>query len=599
MTTLHPLRTKSRKISWKDNLPHSTDYDDRFFQPNAIEETNEVFIQGNNLLNRWKNNNSRNFTIGELGFGFGLNFLITIKKWHEESTKNNDMWLDYISIDCYSLKIKDFKKVFESFPELKEFSEEFIKSFPIETNGYTRISFPKYKIRLTLIIDEAAKALESLIKNENNKIDAWYLDGFDPSKNPAMWSDSILKKIANLSNKDSTFSTYTAAGFVRRGLEKNNFKVYKVKGFGNKRHKLQGVYTNDTRSHKSNQLPGKVAIIGAGLAGSCLAFKLAKYGVQVDIFDKNKELIANPMASMYPKFSLGTDARSFLLTQAYFYSYKFYTEILESFVNTGILFLNNNADRDYWIKRINKLDRDDLFQNITAEEINSKNNLNQHYDGIIIKYGANISINELNNKLLNTKNIKIIKDHDFIKYQLEEKIKIIFKNDRFYDDYSHLVICSGDSLKKIIPNIGIKYGAIAGINEKSLHKIKYPINGDGYVLPESNKINWAGSIYSNENLFKNNAIDFEEIIKKNSHILSNQNKNNIKRSWIGTRASLPDYLPVAGQIENNKIFTIGGLGSRGLSLAPLLAEVIMNDICNIPSAISNEIRDAISPLRFK
>mgnify|MGYP003320489451 FL=1 len=144
MTTLHPLRTKSRKISWKDNLPHSTDYDDRFFQPNAIEETNEVFIQGNNLLNRWKNNNSRNFTIGELGFGFGLNFLMTIKKWHEESTKNNDMWLDYISIDCYSLKIKDFKRVFESFPELREFSEEFIKSFPIETNGYTRISFPKY-----------------------------------------------------------------------------------------------------------------------------------------------------------------------------------------------------------------------------------------------------------------------------------------------------------------------------------------------------------------------------------------------------------------------------------------------------------------------
>ena len=74
--------------------------------------------------------------------------------------------------------------------------------------------------------------------------------------------------------------------------------------------------------------------------------------------------------------------------------------------------------------------------------------------------------------------------------------------------------------------------------------------------------------------------------------------SHIKSTWIGTRASLPDYLPVTGAIEKEKVYALGGLGSRGLSLAPLLAETIMNEICNTPSPISQEVREAISPLRF-
>ena len=110
MNKLHPLKINSRKLSWEDNQPHSLDYDDRFFQANVIDETQEVFITANNLKDRWDNLEKNNFKIAELGFGFGLNFLITAKFWHEQKF-NNEKWLDYVSIDCFSLNIEDFKKI--------------------------------------------------------------------------------------------------------------------------------------------------------------------------------------------------------------------------------------------------------------------------------------------------------------------------------------------------------------------------------------------------------------------------------------------------------------------------------------------------------
>ena len=144
----------------------------------------------------------------------------------------------------------------------------------------------------------------------------------------------------------------------------------------------------------------------------------------------------------------------------------------------------------------------------------------------------------------------------------------------------------------------LKYGAIGGMKKNNLSEIKYPINNNGYVLPMHEGTTWAGSIYSNAPLPNAESIDFKEIIIKNSNILDDSDVDNLISSWKGVRTSLPDYLPVAGPINNNGIYVIGGLGSRGLSLAPLLAEMVMNDICKTPSPVSKAVADAINPLRF-
>ena len=597
MNKFHPLKINTRNLTWDNNEPRSLDHDDRFFQSNVIDETSEVFIKANNLLERWAANKQSNFKIAELGFGFGLNFLITAKYWYQHN-QNSKEWLDYVSIDCFPLNIKDFKKVVANYPELKEFSDEFIEHFPIECNGFTRVEFPKFRIRLTLIINNVEDALASLIGNKNNKFDAWYLDGFDPNKNLSMWSSKVFESLYLLSNKNATFGTYTAAGFVRRGLEENGFKVSRVKGFANKRHRLQGVYKNGGGNFKSKIVPKKIAIIGSGIAGTCLAYKLASQNISVDLFDKKKDLNLNPWAAMYPKFSLGIDSRSELLIEGYFYSHRFYSKILNSFMNTGITFLDNGSERNSWIDRIIKLDRNDLFTQQSPEDINLQNNINQSFAGLKINLGGCISIDELNKTLVAHENINLINDKDFLEYEIDNKIKLKFKEGNNYEGYSHLILASGGTLKSVIPKIRLKHGAIAGFRDKKLNDIKYPINNSGYILPKFNNLNWAGSIYSNDEILDTDIIDYKKIIDKNNHLLTEDDIKNIKKTWLGVRASLPDYLPVAGAIEQEKVFVLGGLGSRGLSLAPLLAETIMNDICNIPSPISQEVREAISPLRF-
>ena len=597
MNKFHPLKINTRNLTWDNNEPRSLDHDDRFFQSNVIDETSEVFIKANNLLERWAENKQSNFKIAELGFGFGLNFLITAKYWYQHN-QNSKEWLDYVSIDCFPLNIKDFKKVVANYPELKEFSDEFIEHFPIECNGFTRVEFPKFRIRLTLIINNVEDALVSLIGNKNNKFDAWYLDGFDPNKNLSMWSSKVFESLYLLSNKNATFGTYTAAGFVRRGLEENGFKVSRVKGFANKRHRLQGVYKNGGGNFKSKIVQKKIAIIGSGIAGTCLAYKLASQNISVDLFDKKKDLNLNPWAAMYPKFSLGIDSRSELLIEGYFYSHRFYSKILNSFMNTGITFLDNGCERKSWIDRIIKLDRNDLFTRQSAEDINLQNNINQTFTGLKINLGGCISIDELNKTLVAHENINFINDKDFLEYEIDNKIKLKFKEGNNYEGYSHLILASGGALKSVIPKIRLKHGAIAGFRDKKLNDIKYPINNSGYILPKFNNLNWAGSIYSNDEILDADIIDYKKIIDKNNHLLTEDDIKNIKKTWLGARASLPDYLPVAGAIVQEKVFVLGGLGSRGLSLAPLLAETIMNDICNIPSPISQEVREAISPLRF-
>ena len=597
MNKFHPLKINTRNLTWDNNEPRSLDHDDRFFQSNVIDETSEVFIKANNLLERWAANKQSNFKIAELGFGFGLNFLITAKYWYQHN-QNSKEWLDYVSIDCFPLNIKDFKKVVANYPELKEFSDEFIEHFPIECNGFTRVEIPKFRIRLTLIINNVEDALVSLIGNKNNKFDAWYLDGFDPNKNLSMWSSKVFESLYLLSNKNATFGTYTAAGFVRRGLEENGFKVSRVKGFANKRHRLQGVYKNGGGNFKSKIVPKKIAIIGSGIAGTCLAYKLASQNISVDLFDKKKDLNLNPWAAMYPKFSLGIDSRSELLIEGYFYSHRFYSKILNSFMNTGITFLDNGSERNSWIDRIIKLDRNDLFTQQSPEDINLQNNINQSFAGLKINLGGCISIDELNKTLVAHENINLINDKDFLEYEIDNKIKLKFKEGNNYEGYSHLILASGGTLKSVIPKIRLKHGAIAGFRDKKLNDIKYPINNSGYILPKFNNLNWAGSIYSNDEILDADIIDYKKIIDKNNHLLTEDDIKNIKKTWLGIRASLPDYLPVAGAIEQEKVFVLGGLGSRGLSLAPLLAETIMNDICNIPSPISQEVREAISPLRF-
>ena len=609
ITPLKPLwnETLWKKSDNEDNkntYPFSEEFDDIFFQDNVIEETNYVFIQGNNLEERWKQKKLNEFKIGELGFGLGLNFFITLKKWIELYDKNSGK-LTFVSLDCYAPKLSDIKKIKNIYPELEEVIDIFISQNPIFFNGTNNFYIDKYQVTLKLIIEEIDTGLKSIENIPSNKIDAWFLDGFDPKKNPDMWNANIFKTISTLSNFKSTFATYTAAGFVKRNLMKYGFDVTKIKGFANKRHMLKGnfLYSNPLHIKTISKSYSDVAVIGSGLSSAIVANKLACHGYKVDVYEKGKsitiETSSNPWAAMYPKLSLGDDSRSYFLTQSYFYALDYYKKYIKSFDNSGILFLSNSDYRQEWIEKINKLDRNDIFTIQSKEVINKANSINQSLDGLLVRHGGCLSPSIICKELLIHPNITIKLNHDFKKYEQinPEFVMPIFSNTDSKKKYSSLILSSGVNLKNYVSNITSMKGSIIGIECDELRGIQYPINHSGYVLPQTNGITWIGSSYEQENKSLSTKEIQEHILSKAIEVFKNIKVNTQILEWSGIRSTLPDRMPLAGEIDNN-VFMIGGLASRGLSFAPLLAEIVSNEISGLASPVSKKVLESLSPSRF-
>lgn len=225
-------------ITWENGTPKSIIYDDIYFSlENGLLETNHVFINGNNLENRWALLND-DFTICETGFGTGLNFFAAWKLWQETGNKQH---LYYTSIEKYPLDIKDIQAAISLWPEFAKQLDEFSLQYPKNLQGEASMEFEFGKLHLILKFSDIKDALPDIHK----PVDAWFLDGFSPSKNPDMWCSNLYKNMERLTNNNGTFATFTAAGTVKRGLQEFGFKVVKSQGFGKKRHILLGI--KDTR----------------------------------------------------------------------------------------------------------------------------------------------------------------------------------------------------------------------------------------------------------------------------------------------------------------------------------------------------------------
>lgn len=224
-------------------VPRSEEFDDVYFsQINGLEETQHVFLKGNNLPSRWSNScNYGSFLIAETGFGTGLNFLSAWALWNTLSSTNGYTKLHFVSVEKYPLDVS------EIFQALRPWEHSLLGTLDLFCNQY-RLSGPGLnrfvfspQIELDLFIGDA----NDMLPLWDYTVHAWFLDGFKPATNPQMWSETIFSNMARLSKTNSTFATFTAAGSVRRGLSKMGFEVHKIPGYGTKRDMLTGTFIGD------------------------------------------------------------------------------------------------------------------------------------------------------------------------------------------------------------------------------------------------------------------------------------------------------------------------------------------------------------------
>ena len=217
------MQNQPAEIEWKDGgVPVSTRFDDPYYSlENGLSETRHVFLDGNDLPARYRDG----FHIAELGFGTGLSFLATLESWRFSNTPGG---LNYTSFEAYPMNASDMAQALDAFGGLTDLAALLMAQWTGDGGSFRFAG----GVTLNLIVGDARKTLPQW----RGQVDAWYLDGFSPAKNPELWGASLLQDVARHTVKDGTVATYTAAGFVRRGLQQAGFSVTRAPGFGRKRH---------------------------------------------------------------------------------------------------------------------------------------------------------------------------------------------------------------------------------------------------------------------------------------------------------------------------------------------------------------------------
>lgn len=214
--------TNTASLDWREgDVPVSTRFDDPYFSlENGLAETGHVFLVGNDLPGRFVDG----FHIAELGFGTGLNLLASLQAWRQAGTQGQ---LHFTSFEAFPMTPVEMIRAQAAFPELAELAAELAPHWRGGAQGITLDD-----LEFTLIEGDARESLPAW----DGRADAWFLDGFSPAKNPELWGEALMAQVFAHSAPGGTVATYTAAGFVRRGLEAAGFAVERSPGYGRKRH---------------------------------------------------------------------------------------------------------------------------------------------------------------------------------------------------------------------------------------------------------------------------------------------------------------------------------------------------------------------------
>jgi tRNA 5-methylaminomethyl-2-thiouridine biosynthesis bifunctional protein len=641
-------------LTWRNGQPYSEMFDDIYYSSDENErisgesEFNHVFFKSNGLPERW--NCTGDFVVAELGFGSGLNCLLTIREWlmHLDECKQ-DKCLHYIALEKYPFSPDTIEKLISRYPDLKDYCDELVAVYPPAVKG----SHSRHLFDNRVVIHYKFMDVFDALKDERYHVDAWYLDGFSPAKNPDMWSEKLFAKIAQNSHSKTTCSTYTAAGFVKRNLQNNGFEVRKVNGHGNKREMLVAKSSAEQlTAHKFVDKPWfnppdhrevvekEATVIGAGIAGLSVAYSLVKRGWSVTIIDRQRnvamETSSNPAAIVYPRLSVNNDVDTEFYTAAYCYALYVLKSLQEKHADT--FWLNNGLLQ--------------LFDETRLTEIIDKYSFNKEFvtkTNVALKEDESSS-SEVSTVFANYQQAGVLLPDmlcDAIVQACGEKLKFVHSdidslqslNGRWHclsgsvlvTEAKVLVMAGGNNINSYGLDINFPVESVRGqvaelYTNKESKKIKKVINSDVYLTPALRDRHYLGATYSRNNF--NLVVDPEEnkrLLESFDRVYGKVfNSDSVSNTWVGFRAMSKDRVPIVGAVPDQKFFLeeyadikhgrknksynpaeyLDGLyisaahGSRGFTSSFLSAEIIAAQITGEPAPVSKRILGYLQPSRF-
>lgn len=645
---------KHADIKWReDGQPLSRAYDDIYFSTaSGLEESRYVFLHQNSLAERWADLAKNSiFTIGETGFGTGLNFLATWELW--QKTAPMSARLHFISIEKFPLRSQDLSRALGLWPQLQPFCQQLIDNYPpLLAEGIHRLQFGQ--VSLTLIIGEASEALGSLRLQQESRdrmVDAWFLDGFAPAKNPDMWTPDLFTAMATLSKSSATFATFTCAGLVKRGLRDAGFKLHKVPGFGRKREMLCGSLEElhpgkitATPWHLPTRAPKRpqtAAIIGGGISGATTARALAERGIRVQVFERGESPgnggSGNNQGILYGKLSPKPGPNGDFNLHALMFAQRYYRQHCPEVAHfSGLLQLAQTEKEQLLQQQIATAlevhPGQTLARSVTATEASELAGVSLPFTGLCFPDAGWLEPQEVCSALLEHRNIERHQDNNVELLEFSGESWLLQTEDSKIET-EIVVLCGANDIRNFAPAAALPLRPIRGQVTRALateasSKLTVALCGEGYITPAYDGRQSFGATFK----LKETATDLRdsehrENLETLSDLLPGIAEEFSTQTLIGRaalRAATPDYLPLAGPLpqwnslentysdlrKNRKLliskqaayqpglYVMGGLGSRGFTYAPLTAEILTAWILGEPMPASADLVKALHPARF-
>ena len=622
------------RLEWtEEGAPRAAAFGDVYFSDaGGLAESEHVFLRGTGLPDAWRRRDR--FAICELGFGSGLNVLAAWRAWR--ATRQPHAALHISSIEAFPLAREDAARALARFEGVAGLAEALLARWPVRAYAPQRIWFEEDRFALTLFVGEAQQVLAGM----SGRFDAWFLDGFAPSRNPAMWSAEVFGHIARLSAPGARAATFSVAGNVRRGLEAVGFKVEKRPGYGSKRERLEATLgapapSPATSPHaaaapagRSNAgegagapgiypyaaaNPKRVAIIGAGIAGAACAQAMVRRGVETIVLDAGRALGAgasgNPAGLVMPRLDRGPLGDLFIAA---------YLNAVAAYDALGVFSARGVEQRAEAGKDVT------LFQQLNDPPLP---------EDWLVKLADDIALHPRAGVVRPLAAIeKMLRS---AQVQFEAEVRSIDRSGegwvlRAPDRRAMLkadavVLACGASLAAFEPAsflpIALSRGQIewgaGSAPERTVVRSNYVAPFDGGVLFGATFDKDEASV---EDARARNVAALGELAPEIAASIDPAKLH----SRASLRATTPDRVPIAGllpdapawlaqyealvherKIETDApppahagVYVIGGLGARGLTFAPLLGERIAAEMCGEHAPLSQFSLDALHPARF-
>lgn len=563
----------------------------------------------------------------------------------------NGSRLHFISVEKYPLTQADLRKALAAWPELAPLSQPLIDQWPLPVSGCHRLLFADGRIRLDLWFGDIKEMLPQVPHPATGLVDAWYLDGFSPAKNPEMWTQDLFDDLARLARPDATLSTFTCAGFVRRGLIAAGFAMKKVKGHGSKREMLAGV--REGKVPQQSIAPwyarpagreGEVLIIGGGIASAMTALSLVERGRHVTLLCEDGEPASgasgNRQGALYPLLNGEHDALS------RFYSLAF------GFARNRLLALAKHHPVAFSLCGVTQLGYDDksaaklakmsqgpfppeLMHPLSAAEVEQVVGLPCDADGVSYPLGGWLCPADLTRAAIReaqaSGRLEVVFNAAATHIAEEDGGWHLESRDGRQWHAPNLVVAAGHQLPTLLPFAELPLYPVRGQvshvpTTASLSQLKTVLCYDGYLTPAYNGAHCIGASYGRNQTDLAYRADEQDQNRARLQACVPQQRWPAEvdvsgaQARIGVRSASRDHLPVAGPVArlaaladhdvhapadqqsalplHAGLYVLGALGSRGLCSAPLCGELVASEICGDPLPLAADLLEALHPARY-